>query len=279
VERLVLHLGLHKTGTTAAQRYLESKSEWMRSQGIQYVSIGTMRSEVIPLLIDLQEWKRRASRRFFESITLPTLVLSDENILGGTADVTRGEFYPWARNRIESLIDSLQGKAVHVIVCLRDPVDYFPAMYSEYLRHHEFLSFETYVEKFSLDTFSFWDEFRWFKTLPSNVKVDIVPFEVSLGGGVVAVVGTILRAAGGGAEIEVGALGAARRSFSKEEIDLATMVAERSNARVARSLLESVERQGGRFGETPFRPIERSVAAGLRKRYADALLLFGIPLL
>ncbi len=279
MERLVIHLGLHKTGTTAVQDYLESNSSELLKRGAAYISLERMRREVTPLFYYPDDEKRDAAKRLFHSFPTRSLILSDENIAGGVDDIAEGALYPVARHKLTATIEAFTDLEIHVIVALRNPVELIPALYSEYLRFFDFVSFQTYVANFDVASASLWDTFGWIRSLPSNVTTHIIPYETRFGGGVPKVAATIVRAATGtslGFDFRSLYEARARVSFTAEEIELATLVQNKSNGRVARLLLNSIDDAAARFGESRFSPIDGAMATRLSQRYEDDLAKFGI---
>ena len=57
-ERLVLHLGLHKTATTSLQDFLAGNAEAMQARGVTYLRLARMRSDVSPLIASLGRRER-----------------------------------------------------------------------------------------------------------------------------------------------------------------------------------------------------------------------------
>lgn len=48
--KVVLHLGIHKTATTALQEFLERESRSLRDNGAVYIPLAEMREEISPLI-------------------------------------------------------------------------------------------------------------------------------------------------------------------------------------------------------------------------------------
>jgi hypothetical protein len=238
-----------------------------------------MRQEVTPLFYTIDAQKREAAKSFFGQFRTRALILSDENIMGGIGDIAAGEFYSSARRQLTPFLDFFKNVEVHLVVTLRDPGDLVTALYSEYLRLHPFVSFSTYVEKLDLSSISLWDTFAWMRSLPKNVVAHIIPYETRLGSGVPGVAATLLRAAFGssvGFDLRTFYENKVRTSFSAEEVELATAIANSSNGDVARLFLRNLEDVGARFGERRYCPVAPSAAAALTLRYEDDLIRFGV---
>jgi hypothetical protein len=279
MDRLIIHLGLHKTGTTAVQRFLEDNAVKLRRGGVAHIPLERMRKEITPLFHEAGEGSGDAARRYLEGFPAPTVILSDENILGGTNDVPTGQFYPAARRRVTAVLEALGETEVHLVVTLRDPAQLLPSMYAEYLRMRDFVDFDAYAAKLDLTSLSYWESFGWLRSLPPNVTAHILAYEDRFGRGVAGVAATILKLALGssvGFDLRTFYEGKIRTSFSAEEIELATLVAVKAGGKIARLMLRNMGDHNARFGERRYSPIEPSVAAALTQRYEEDLARFGM---
>lgn len=275
---MIIHFGLHKTGTTAVQEYLRSNKAALLQRGASYIPLARMREEVTGLFHKTNDQKRDAARRLFQSFPTHSLILSDENIAGGVSDIAAGAFYPMARDKVTSVLEALSDLDVHLVLTLRNPAELVPALYSEYVRHFDFVNFDTYVAKIDLPGISHWHTFGWLRTLPGNVTTHIIPYETRLGGGVPQVAATIVRAAAGtplGFDFRHLYENKVRTSFMAEELELAALVANKSSGRVARLFLNTIDKDA-RFGERRFLPLQEATAVSLTQRYEEDLARFDV---
>jgi hypothetical protein len=276
-ERLVLHVGLHKTATTALQDFLLANVKTMLPRGVMYLRLNRMRADVSPLICSQHERARAALERLMGRFDKPVLLMSDENILGLPGDVRGGELYTFAENRIRRLADQFPKLAIELFLTLRAPSAFLASLYCEYLRHNPYLEFADYVRDFDVAGFSYARTFDWLTALPRNVRVTVVPFEAAHGGGVDRVAAAILTAAcGPGHGIDPASFPAAksRASFSREELDLAATIAARADPWTAQMFLGLIDTRDRRFGATRFAPLPPATAAALDARYAAELAAF-----
>ncbi|CAN5691284.1 hypothetical protein BH23PSE1_BH23PSE1_01610 [soil metagenome] len=276
-ETFVLHLGLHKTATTALQDFLAGQGKALAAAGVRYVPLARMRSDVSPLMTSLEDGKRARLALFLADIRKPAVLFSDENILGSPGDLMQGALYPFARNRIATFCAENPGARIVLFLTLRAPSAFLASLYCEYLRHNPFLRFADYVAGYAVEDMSYRDAFGWLSELPGHVSVRIVPFEAERGGGVQAIArGLVAAACGPGHGVDFGAFPKAksRAAFSAEELDLAGEIAGRAGARAAQLFLAMLDGRGLRFGQTRFAPLAPALAARLDARYDADLAAF-----
>ena len=63
-ETLILHLGLHKTATTALQEFLAGETKALLDHGVFYPRLARMRSDLTPLIASAAKPDRAALGRF-----------------------------------------------------------------------------------------------------------------------------------------------------------------------------------------------------------------------
>ncbi|MDH2373914.1 hypothetical protein QD228_08710 [Cobetia sp. 3AK] len=83
-----------------------------------------------------------------------TIIISDENILGGTERITSQLIYPDVVNRLKALKVKTKYKDIEAHITIRDPESYLISRYCEYLRHYRFISIGQYFDSFELKSFS-----------------------------------------------------------------------------------------------------------------------------
>ena len=146
-------------------------------------------------------------------------------------------------------------------------------MYCEYLRHNPYLGFDDYVGSFDVAGFSYARLFGWLGALPRNARVTVLPFEAELGGGVGRIAEAVVTAAcGPGHGVDLASFPAAksRASFSREEIELAAVIAARADPKTAQLFLTMLDNRDRRFGDTRFAPLA-ALAPALTARYRREL--------
>jgi len=149
-ETLILHLGLHKTATTALQDFLAGEARALVAHGVACPRLARMRSDLTPLIASAAKPDRAALGRFVDKVPQPVLLLSDENILGAPGDILGGALYPYAENRVRRFCDQFAGRRIRLFLTLREPAAFLASMYCEYLRHNPWLGFADYARGLDL---------------------------------------------------------------------------------------------------------------------------------
>lgn len=142
---IILHLGVHKTATTHIQSRLWNSREKLLSHGIQYIGLNELR--------EIMTSKLGGGRSASEIVTAlapfmdaEKLVISDENILGGTDMPGSKKLYSSAKDRLSVLVGALNQYKITAHITLRDYADYLISRYCESLRHYKYRSFSTYYK-------------------------------------------------------------------------------------------------------------------------------------
>ena len=143
-----IHIGAHKTATTHVQDILALRRDVLASQGIDYPTRNTLRQvrfakTVRPQLkfFKLRErWPFRQMsqwydlRRIQSAERLPTLLISEEQLLGLSNGLISSVFYPEAEERMRNLRDLLKGGPATLFLSIRNPANIIPSAYSQCLR-------------------------------------------------------------------------------------------------------------------------------------------------
>ncbi len=276
-KKIIIHLGLHKTATTALQDFLHGHVGAMIQKGVRYIPLPRMRTDVTPLFCTLEKGKRAKLTALLEEIEQETVLLSDENLIGTPGELTKGGIYPFSRNRVETFCEAMKDSRITLFLTLREPHFFLTSMYSEYLRHNEFVPFAQYVAGFDVQGFSYRKTFGWLFRLPTNTKVRIIPFEVGHGGGVHHIAREIVaEACGPDSGIDIGTFPVrkSRSAYSTEELDLAAEIARRSDPKMCQFFLNALDARDRRFGQTKFSPLPAALTEELKQRYLSDLQFF-----
>jgi hypothetical protein len=276
-KNIIIHLGLHKTATTSLQGFLKANSIEFLSEGVFYFPLNRMRFDVTPLFTSLDRGRRSKLYSLLEEVAQETLLLSDENLIGWPGELSDGNLYPYARNRVLTFCEDMSDARITLFLTLREPHLFLASVYSEILRHSEFVSFEQFHSGFDIREFSYWKAFHWLKELPPNIRVRVIPFETQQGGGVIRIAREIIEeACGPNSKIDATTFPAhrSRTAYSKEELDLAAEISQRASPKMARHFLNALDTQQLRFGETRFEPLTAELADHLGQRYRADLQLF-----
>ena len=144
MDRDILWLGLHKTGTTFLQKSLDLSQKALQQAAIHYV--------------DLDEFRRRWTRPLLHKnhseapaeACLPEgtdrWLVFDENILALVQHgLTRRGFYPDAGPRARTISEYLGLKAPRIVLGLRGCASLVPSLYCEALKSTPFKTFQSFL--------------------------------------------------------------------------------------------------------------------------------------
>lgn len=153
--RMILHIGAHKTATSYMQKKLALNVDLLRRRNIHYDPLDTIRKEFTPILNDRtaqdSEWLielRTTSKSM-------NVLVSEENIMGVPGDIVReGHYYVWAQSRLKRTCKLLRTETPEVFLALREYSGFTVSMYSEYIRHRQFMKFSDYLEIYEKSAFS-----------------------------------------------------------------------------------------------------------------------------
>jgi hypothetical protein len=152
-----LHLGVHKTATTHIQSRLYNSRELLKQQGISYIGLNEVRQRVTSKLNEDRFGADDITEALQPFMNYDYLLLSDENIIGGTNKPKSNSFYPDARQRLEKLLRALTGHEIWVYLSIRSYIPYFISRYAESLRHFRFHDFDRYYEQVDFEAISWKD--------------------------------------------------------------------------------------------------------------------------
>lgn len=138
---LTIHLGAHKTASTHLQQSLKVAQDALQAGGVFLADPSMLRDEgPIPLAQALAEGPGRAgdkaSREALARLrdACPHLLISEENILGGTARgklfSSRGLIYPFAVRRVRQVIALAGGGPATLFLGLRDPASFLVSAFA-----------------------------------------------------------------------------------------------------------------------------------------------------
>jgi hypothetical protein len=275
--KIIVHLGLHKTATTSLQQFLQANNPRFLQHGARYIPLQRMRTDVTPLFWSFEKPKRAKLTTFLQGMEHQTVLLSDENIIGSPGELPQGGLYSYARNRIQTFCEDMKDTEITIFLTLREPPLFLTSMYSEYLRHNEFIPFEEFIAGYNVPAFSYWKTFGWLHKLPPNTSTRIIPFEIDRGGGVVRIAREIVEAACGpesGIDTATFPTQRSRSSYTTEEIELAADIARRAEPKMSQIFLNALDARDKRFGTTRFEPLPADLVTDLVERYDSDLQLF-----
>jgi len=154
-KRVNLHIGAHKTATTFIQKVLRASKGSLSGHGVKYVPMQNVRKNVthgirahknrgVSRSATVTRIREYVESRFPDDYT--TLVISEENLVGNCRELyTKSDLYPDIAVRLQLVAEALQVYEVDVYFCMRGYVDFLPSAYCEFLRHNDFITFETFL--------------------------------------------------------------------------------------------------------------------------------------
>lgn len=155
---LVILAGAHKTASSHVQHTLLGSAQALNRLGIAVLGPKTMRMDLTPfsqLLRDgmTPEVVRAGAGGFLahHAGDADTVVLMDENILGGTDRkmlMRKSRLYPWGPRRVSRLVQLFEHAQITLAIAIRNPSTFLPSCWSESLHHGRYDDFDRFVQGF-----------------------------------------------------------------------------------------------------------------------------------
>lgn len=261
MEKVVLHLGVHKTATTYIQsRFYNSRDE-LKKKGIGYLGLKKTRENITSKLKKGMSFSEDV-KVFFASNN--KVLISDENILGGTVKPKGAVIYDKASERLEYLVKALNCKNIDVHLTIRDPEKYLVSRYCEYLRHYKFMPIHEYFDQIFLRDFSWLPLIREIERT-TKTSVNVTTFEKFLDdenayfNKILGESVTLLEASDGP--------GVKRSKVSDEAYNILVQISKSFPGHVTKKVMNilSNNKQVGR--ETPLQPFGEDLSMQLQENY------------
>lgn len=261
MEKLILHLGVHKTATTHLQSRLWNTRGELKRQGILYIDLDSTREfftsairqneELVPEAKSLLDWKE-------------TVLISDENIIGGVGKPKGRNIYGQAKQRLESFLSLTNPPKLDVHITIRNPEDYLVSRYCESLRHFQHMSSAEYFDEIFLREFS-WVPFIESVKKVSGTKVSVIDFD-----SLIADDSAYLKSlTGKNVEFEEASIGyeTRRAKITNEVYAVIKELQAHYPAHLVKRILNILERAPQKGAPTPIRPFSKSLSEQLKKNY------------
>jgi hypothetical protein len=141
--RYILHIGLHKTGTSSLQAYLSSRRQMLLEHGVDFPLVGRV-PQGSQAHRHVVAWFRGQTREYPPGF--------GEQIPGGltecdTCILSSEDFYFCSGGIIDAIATAL-GTDADVICYLREPVSHVISMYKEHLKRPVSESFPQFIESY-----------------------------------------------------------------------------------------------------------------------------------
>lgn len=271
-QRIVLHLGVHKTATTYIQSRLEQNIEQLNAQGIAYVPLLEFRQQITRHLNDDSFDRHTVAEVLKPFSSFSTLILSDENILG-SARPHDGLLYSGYLPRVRKVVNACYGKKLEVHITLRNYHDFLVSRYSEILRHRSFISFDHYIEKLNIDKISWVYIIEDLLSLNFINKIHITLFE-ELFSHENAYFNALAGVSIDLTELDKNTQATRRSKISSECYDILLQVNAHYGAVAAKEVMSIIDIKEQRTNITPFSPLSAETKQMLTEKYlADIELM------
>ncbi|MBE2169943.1 MULTISPECIES: hypothetical protein [unclassified Cobetia] len=261
MDNLILHLGVHKTATTYFQSRLYNSKKILSDNRVGYLGLDATRRAITSKLHDKIEMSDELKDIYSTS---KSLIISDENIIGGTERITSQLIYPDVYNRLVALKKKIKHNNVEANITIRDPEAYLISRYCEYLRHYRFVSIGQYFDSFNLNDFS-WNPLLSTIEEALQCKVNVTCFE-NIFEDEVGYLNSITNldidyaSAGEGSSIK-------RSKISLESYRILEHLADHYPAHMTRKLVNMMDNNKQKGKPTPLRPFSDEISQRLKENY------------
>ncbi|RUR46000.1 hypothetical protein [Vreelandella populi] len=261
MKEIILHLGVHKTATTYFQSRLYNSISQLANAGVGYLGLNETREYITSKINGNFKVEGDLENLFKES---STVVISDENIIGGTEKISSELIYPEVEKRLSFLLGKLPITIGEVHITIRDPEAYLISRYCEYLRHYKFLSSSEYFDSFNLRAFSWLPLIQKIEKITSK-KVIVTPFETLFNDEQqylekLCGVEIDFQQAGEGAAIR-------RSKITQEAYRILEHLADHYPRHMTKKLMNMMDNNKQHTKGSPFRPFSAELSEVLKKNY------------
>ena len=183
-----IHLGVHKTASTHLQNILALEQDALRRQGVTYIPRGEFRRSQLSRLMRgngfakfLPPGPRQVAvdrlLREQHGVT-DTVLISEENIIGVSADCLNGQLFPRVERKLNRLLSALETNELCLYMAIRNPVTFFPSIYAQVLRRNHIPGgFDALGHAVSKSTPSWSNLVRRIKQTAPHAKLHVWTFE------------------------------------------------------------------------------------------------------
>ncbi len=150
-----VHLGAHKTASTYVQEALDLNRDKSAAAGLAYWPRDSFRPLVATATKRLRDLKRSRKSRFLDPFSPRhsdaikgyrrlldldcDVTISEENLLGGSAECFRGQIYPSAPLILSDFAAALPDRPVEILIALRSYSSFVSSLYTEALKHGAYI--------------------------------------------------------------------------------------------------------------------------------------------
>lgn len=153
--QVVLHVGVHKTGTSLVQALLKAESDRLRPYGFSYerafYRLGKTLVHGSPVPAAERQSLRQEFRALLDRHSGPVVLGSSESLFG---DPFTG--YANIRAVAEDLRAILDGERVRIVACIRRQDEFVQSLYHQHVKLGGTLTFDRFVETHDVSAYE-WD--------------------------------------------------------------------------------------------------------------------------
>ena len=159
MNELLLHVGLHKTGTTHLEAVFHANHEALRLAGIGFIRTGEHRKFALERRLDAvggmvlnPAGAGQEAAKVAERLAMPKVLVSDENIIGSCGTFSK-EGLPYAslaKNLQRAIRHLGRKRQVRLLLSVRNYADWLESCYLQTLKRKTFDDFEGFLKKVDL---------------------------------------------------------------------------------------------------------------------------------
>lgn len=268
--KVVLHLGVHKTATTHFQSRLFNSKKKLEESGVCYFGLDETRALITSRI--------GSDDDLYKSIVpkvkgCKKLLISDENIIGGTEKIHSPLIYPDVEPRLKFLLNAIPVELDSVHITIRDPESYLISRYSEYLRHYGFMSVLKYFDEFDIKNFSWMPLVNKIEEVTGK-QVHITPFENLFDNEEVYLKNLVqedidFNPASSGAAIR-------RSKISYESYRILENLADDFPKHMTKRLMNMMDNNKQKTKPSAFKPFSQGLLSQLKENYQTDKAFFGL---
>lgn len=271
MEKLILHLGVHKTATTHFQSRLWNSREKLAEKDVSYLGLNETRA-FFTSQIGVKRKELKPEAKLFIKTAKHALV-SDENILGGTDKPKGRNAYTEAESRLGQFLELVSGNNIETHITIRDPEAYLISRYCEYLRHYPYLNIGEYFDEMFVRDFSWVPLIEVIKKVTGSEPV-VTTFESIFDNEEEY----LKKVTGADLEFEPASVSHSvkRSKISQEAYNVLSLVAAHYPGHMVRKVLDTIDRNRQLSKSSPLKPFSKSLSEHLKEKYEKDKEVLGL---
>lgn len=270
MKNIILHLGVHKTATTYFQSRLCNSIPELAEAGVGYLELNETRKYITSKIFGAFKVEGALEKILNDN---EKILISDENIIGGTEKISSELIYPDTVSRLDFLINNIPAAVSEVHITIREPEDYLVSRYCEYLRHYRFMSVTEYFDSFNLTEFSWLPLIRAIEAIVGK-RVTVTCFESIFDDENIYLqqlcgVKVDFKEAANNSSIR-------RSKITHESYRVLECLADHYPRHMTKKLMNLMDNNKQRSQKTPLKPFSSNLSSKLKENYRKDILELGI---